>query len=233
MKKIGHTPTLHPQLNPVLPISLPHPTKLTHYIIEIPKTYHPMITLPNTTTTQHQTPHILQTTPLHNNHINQHTIHQLLHQFQPHIQQIPPIYSSLKLNPTKLYQYPTNNQTLQPPKPQVFIKHIHTISQLTFQHHTSHFQLQLTSPKPTYITTLPTHIRLKLPFPPHISPLTTIPSPPFQLQTSLTIHQIKQLHQHHSLHNQFFPIQYPLKPLKSFQLKHSNFKKKICNPQKF
>ncbi|WP_458860161.1 pseudouridine synthase family protein, partial [Staphylococcus epidermidis] len=82
--------------------------------------------------------------------INRDTIRQVLQQFHTHIQQIPPIYSSLKLNPTKLYQYPTNNQTLQHPKPQLFIKHIHTISQLTFQDHTSHFQVQLTSPKPTY-----------------------------------------------------------------------------------
>ena len=82
-------------------------------------------------------------------------------------------------------------------------------------------------------TTLATDIGLKLGFPAHMSRLTRIASGGFQLESSLTIDQIKELHEHDSLHNELFPIEYGLKGLKSFQVKDSNFKKKICNGQKF
>ncbi|MDU1489319.1 MAG: tRNA pseudouridine(55) synthase TruB, partial [Staphylococcus epidermidis] len=92
---------------------------------------------------------------------------------------------------------------------------------------------EVTCGKGTYIRTLATDIGLKLGFPAHMSRLTRIASGGFQLESSLTIDQIKELHEHDSLHNELFPIEYGLKGLKSFQVKDSNFKKKICNGQKF
>ena len=58
--------------------------------------------------------------------------------------------------------------------------------------------------KGTYIRTLATDIGLKLGFPAHMSRLTRIASGGFQLESSLTIDQIKELHEHDSLHNELF-----------------------------
>ena len=44
-----------------------------------------------------------------------------------------------------------------------------------------------------------------------MSRLTRIASGGFQLESSLTIDQIKELHEHDSLHNELFPIEYGLK----------------------
>ena len=50
MKKIGHTGTLDPEVNGVLPICLGDATKVSDYIMEMGKTYHSTITLGKSTT---------------------------------------------------------------------------------------------------------------------------------------------------------------------------------------
>ena len=69
------------------------------------KTYHAMITLGKSTTTEDQTGDILETRAVDKNDINEDTIDQVLQQFEGHIQQIPPMYSSVKVNGRKLYEY--------------------------------------------------------------------------------------------------------------------------------
>ena len=113
MKKIGHTGTLDPEVNGVLPICLGDATKVSDYIMEMGKTYHAMITLGKSTTTEDQTGDILETRAVDKNDINEDTIDQVLQQFEGHIQQIPPMYSSVKVNGRKLYEYARNNETVR------------------------------------------------------------------------------------------------------------------------
>ena len=66
-----------------------------------------------------------------------------------------------------------------------------------------------------------------------MSRLTRIASGGFQLESSLTIDQIKELHEHDSLHNELFPIEYGLKGLKSFQVKIQILKRKSVTVKNF
>ncbi len=104
----------------MLPICLGDATKVSDYIMEMGKTYHAMITLGKSTTTEDQTGDILETRAVDKNDINEDTIDQVLQQFEGHIQQIPPMYSSVKVNGRKLYEYARNNETVERPKRQVF-----------------------------------------------------------------------------------------------------------------
>ena len=99
------------------------------------------------TTTEDQTGDILETRAVDKNDINEDTIDQVLQQFEGHIQQIPPMYSSVKVNGRKLYEYARNNETVERPKRQVFIKDIHRISEVTFQEQTCHFEVEVTCGK--------------------------------------------------------------------------------------
>ena len=90
--------------------------------MEMGKTYHAMITLGKSTTTEDQTGDILETRAVDKNDINEDTIDQVLQQFEGHIQQIPPMYSSVKVNGRKLYEYARNNETVERPKRQVLLK---------------------------------------------------------------------------------------------------------------
>ena len=65
------------------------------------------------TTTEDQTGDILETRAVDKNDINEDTIDQVLQQFEGHIQQIPPMYSSVKVNGRKLYEYARNNETVE------------------------------------------------------------------------------------------------------------------------
>ena len=52
---------------------------------------------------------------------------------------------------------------------------------------------------------------MKLGFPAHMSKLTRIESGGFVLKDSLTLEQIKELHEQDSLQNKLFPLEYGLK----------------------
>ena len=82
MKKIGHTGTLDPEVNGVLPICLGDATKVSDYIMEMGKTYHATVTLGMSTTTEDQTGDILETRAVDKNDINEDTIDQVLQQFE-------------------------------------------------------------------------------------------------------------------------------------------------------
>ena len=55
MKKIGHTGTLDPEVNGVLPICLGHATRVSDYVMDMGKTYKATVTLGMSTTTEDQT----------------------------------------------------------------------------------------------------------------------------------------------------------------------------------
>ncbi len=66
-----------------------------------------------------------------------------------------------------------------------------------------------------------------------MSKLTRIESGGFVLKDSLTLEQIKELHEQDSLQNKLFPLEYGLKGLPSIKIKDSHIKKRILNGQKF
>ena len=68
------------------------------------------------------------------------------------------MYSSVKVNGKKLYEYARKGETIERPKRQVKIDEIERISDLTFIEQTCHFDIKVTCGKGTYIRTLATDI---------------------------------------------------------------------------
>ena len=66
MKKIGHTGTLDPEVDGVLPICLGSATKVSDYIMEMGKTYVATVTLGYSTTTEDQTGDVLERVKIEN-----------------------------------------------------------------------------------------------------------------------------------------------------------------------
>lgn len=73
------------------------------------------------------------------------------------------------------------------------------------------FDIDITCGKGTYIRTLATDIGKALGFPAHMSRLTRTSSGGFNISDSLTIEQIKVLHEQEQLQEKLFPIEYGLK----------------------
>ena len=131
----------------------------------------------------------------------------VIKQFEGTIEQIPPMYSSVKVNGKRLYEYARNNETVERPIRQAIIKNIKRISPLHFDGEECHFDIAVSCGKGTYIRTLATDIGAKLGYPAHMSLLTRIESGGFNLEQSLSLEDIKNLHEHDSLQDKLFPIE--------------------------
>ncbi|HDJ7702224.1 TPA: tRNA pseudouridine(55) synthase TruB [Staphylococcus aureus] len=232
-KKIGHTGTLDPEVAGVLPVCIGNATRVSDYVMDMGKAYEATVSVGRSTTTEDQTGDTLEMKGVHSADFNNDDIDRLLENFKGVIEQIPPMYSSVKVNGKKLYEYARNNETVERPKRKVNIKDIGRISELDFKENECHFKIRVICGKGTYIRTLATDIGVILGFPAHMSKLTRIESGGFVLKDSLTLEQIKELHEQDSLQNKLFPLEYGLKGLPSIKIKDSHIKKRILNGQKF
>ena len=101
IKKIGHTGTLDPMANGVLPIAVGDATRLIQYLSD-DKEYIATVKFGVSTDTYDKEGEIVSTS---DKIIKQAELDDALNQFRGEILQKPPIYSALKKNGKKLYEY--------------------------------------------------------------------------------------------------------------------------------
>lgn len=101
-KKIGHTGTLDPDAEGVLPVCLGKATKLCDMLTDKSKIYETILLLGKTTDTQDITGTILE--EKETNTLTEEQVRQCIEKFVGEQEQIPPMYSALKVNGKKLYE---------------------------------------------------------------------------------------------------------------------------------
>jgi tRNA pseudouridine55 synthase len=101
MKKIGHTGTLDPDAEGVLPVALGAATRLVDLFTEKQKTYEAVLRLGITTDTQDGSGQILRECPVT---VTEEEVRKVLAGFLGDQLQVPPMYSALKVNGRKLYE---------------------------------------------------------------------------------------------------------------------------------
>ncbi|MDR3190644.1 MAG: tRNA pseudouridine(55) synthase TruB, partial [Lactobacillaceae bacterium] len=115
MKKIGHAGTLDPSVDGVLPIALGRATKAIEFLQATGKIYHGEITLGFATTTED-----LDGEEVERVHLTQgFSDAQILAAMQSltgEIIQIPPMYSAVKVNGRRLYEYARAGETVERPQ---------------------------------------------------------------------------------------------------------------------
>ena len=122
MKKIGHTGTLDPDAEGVLPVCIGKGTRLSNMITDRDKTYIAKGRLGITTDTQDSSGRIIKTVKME---IESERFEQTAKSFLGEYQQLPPMYSAVKIAGKRLYEYA--RQGIEPDrKPRsVMIKEIH------------------------------------------------------------------------------------------------------------
>lgn len=100
-KKVGHTGTLDPLASGVLPICIGNATKIVDFIMNESKIYKSTLKLGVTTDTYDREGKILKEEPVC---LSDELIHQCVNSFVGTINQVPPMYSALKVNGQKLYE---------------------------------------------------------------------------------------------------------------------------------
>ena len=153
-KKIGHTGTLDPIATGVLICCLDSSTKLVNILQSITKEYIAEIKLGIKTDTGDITGNVIDTKPYN---VNQEFITNALNSFLGESIQEVPIYSAIKINGKKLYEYARKNEQVELPKRTINISHIELIS-----YHDDLIKFKVTVSKGTYIRSLINDIANKL-----------------------------------------------------------------------
>ena len=112
-KKVGHTGTLDPNATGVLPILIGNGTKLSKYLINHDKEYVVTLQLGKKTTTADIEGEILEEKAVDIEMLSNESIKNVLANFVGKINQVPPIYSAIKVNGKKLYEYARKNETVE------------------------------------------------------------------------------------------------------------------------
>ena len=111
MKKIGHTGTLDPDAEGVLPVALGKATRLVDMITDKEKTYEAVMRLGVVTDTQDMSGTVLsQASELH---VTEEELRAAIESFVGDYMQVPPMYSALKVNGKKLYELAREGKTVE------------------------------------------------------------------------------------------------------------------------
>ena len=112
-EKTGHTGTLDPLATGVLPILVGKGTSLSKYLINHDKEYVATIKLGEKTSTGDQEGKIIEKKPVTEKMLDDDNIKQVLKSFLGKQSQIPPMYSAIKVNGKKLYEYARSGKTVE------------------------------------------------------------------------------------------------------------------------
>ena len=108
-EKVGHTGTLDPNATGLLPILIGKGTKLSYYLINHDKEYEVTLKLGERTDTADSEGNILEKQNVDMCIWQESKIVEVLNSFIGKQEQIPPMYSSIKINGKKLYEYARKN----------------------------------------------------------------------------------------------------------------------------
>lgn len=184
MKKIGHTGTLDPEAEGVLPVCLGKATKVCELLTDKEKTYQAVLLLGTVTDTQDTTGEVLETHPVT---CSEEAVRKAAANFTGDILQVPPMYSALKVNGKKLYELARQGVEVERKARPVTIKEIR-IDEIKLPRVT----MTVTCSKGTYIRTLCHDIGASLGCGGCMEKLLRTKVGPFVLEESVRLSQIEQ-----------------------------------------
>ena len=147
VKKAGHAGTLDPIATGILIICLNEATKITRFLSDLDKDYIVQLKLGEKTDTYDSTGRIIEKKdPCL---LRREVIHEVLSRFSGRIQQIPPMYSAVKIGGERLYSLARRGISVERSERSVFI---HRMELLSFHH--PYVNARVSCSKGTYIRTL-------------------------------------------------------------------------------
>ena len=216
-KKVGHTGTLDPIASGVLVCCIDKDTKLVNYLTSSDKEYIATMKLGVKTDTLDITGNTIETKDYH---VDREMINNTLSSFIGDSVQEVPIYSAVKVNGKKLYEYARNNIDVELPKRNI---HISEIELLDYHDNTIKFRVVVS--KGTYIRSLINDIGIKLGTVATMTDLIRTRQGEFNTINSYTIEDI--------INNNYKLVEYEsiFKNINKIELNESDYKK-ISNGMK-
>ncbi len=220
-EKVGHTGTLDPMATGVLPLLIGQGTKLSKYLISHDKIYVSTIQLGKKTDTLDSEGNIIEEKAVDIKLLNKENVQKVL-DFQKGKQtQTPPIYSAIKVNGKKLYEYARKGVEVEIPKRKI---EIYNIELLNINEKDKTIEFKVHCSKGTYIRTLCENIAENLGTIGYMKELNRVQVGQFNLSQSVTVEELEQNRENEKFWNQHlitiqkFFENYPIIDLKKEKL---------------
>ena len=150
-EKVGHTGTLDPLATGVLPLLIGKGTLCSKYLMNHDKTYKVVLKLGIKKSTGDEEGDIIQEDVVDEGILDENNVKTVLDTFLGEQEQIPPIYSAIKVNGKKLYEYARKGQQveIEPRKITIYDIKLLKIDKTSFE-----IQFEVSCSKGTYIRSL-------------------------------------------------------------------------------
>lgn len=191
-KKVGHCGTLDPDATGVLVVCVNKATKAIQFLMSDTKVYRATLSLGKSTDTYDASGKILEEKEV--GQISKAQVIDVLNSFLGKSKQKPPIYSAIKVNGKKLYEYARNGEEVEIKERDIEIMMIELID---FSNNEIVFDVKCS--KGTYIRSLCVDIAKKLGYPGHMSHLERRQAGRFLITDCVTLEQLEN--DDYSLHS--------------------------------
>ncbi|GKS55435.1 tRNA pseudouridine(55) synthase [Enterococcus sp. DIV0765f] len=207
-KKIGHGGTLDPDVDGVLPICIGKATKVIEYLTDSGKTYKGEITLGYSTTTEDKSGEIVEQRAVIEA-LTEEQVDEAMAAFVGEITQIPPMYSAVKVNGRRLYEYARNNETVERPVRKAQIYRFERTSEILWSKEagTVSWRFEVECGKGTYVRTLAVDTGSKLGYPAHMSDLTRTASAGMDESQAITLAEVASYMENGTIEEYLLPIE--------------------------
>ena len=188
-EKVGHTGTLDPMAEGVLPLLIRKGTLCSKYLINHDKKYQVTLKLGIKTDTADSEGKIIEEQEVKEEILEKDNAKKILSFFLGKQEQKPPIYSAIKVNGKKLYEYARKGQQVEIPTRNIEIYSIELIK-INKKEKTIEFIVKCS--KGTYIRSLCEDIATKLGTIGYMKELKRLEVGIFKIEDSITIEELKE-----------------------------------------
>lgn len=225
-KKVGHSGTLDPNVDGVLPICVGRATKIVEYLVRSRKIYKGTVTLGFATTTEDATGEMIDKKEVQET-IDVKKIDDSIASFVGEITQIPPMYSAVRVDGKRLYEYAREGITIERPSRKVTIHSYTRTSEPVYDHNnqTLSFSFEANCSKGTYIRTLAVDTGKLLGYPAHMSQLTRIESGTIKQEDCVSLAEVAQFMEEERLDEIIYPLERAIAEFPTVEISDEQWRK--------
>ena len=188
-EKVGHTGTLDPMATGVLPLLIGKGTLCSKYLINHDKVYKVQLTLGVKTDTADSEGSIIEEKKVPQEAFQKKRIEEVLETFLGKQEQIPPMYSAIKVKGKKLYEYARKGQVVEV---QPRLIEIYKIKLLKINRKEKQIEFQVACSKGTYIRSLCEDIAERMGTVGYMSELNRVQVGDFSIEQAISIEQLEK-----------------------------------------
>ncbi|MBB6449265.1 tRNA pseudouridine55 synthase [Geomicrobium halophilum] len=192
--EVGHTGTLDPEVTGVLPLCVGRATKLVPILMDESKAYEGTIALGSATTTEDASGEVVDRKRVQTQ-IAEANIDEALQALTGELKQVPPMYSAVKVNGKRLYEYARLGESVERPSRCVSIYSLHRTGAPFWSEDEQHLMIpfSVACSKGTYVRTLAVETGNKLGYPAHLFTLLRTRSAGVELNQCYSVEEMDRL----------------------------------------